>query len=160
VCAFLSPLARRSRSRNRCPQRPFVTSLVRSLFSYLLAFAGHLEGKLAIEMARKCAACTEMRFLLEMKLQSDECRDSIRGMGTTHIIRGPRSVISKHVQYRRGTKQEGRYQTGKSRCVRKLTNADTVCHLPQMFTSTYWILYFDAFMVVIPRGAEAAKAAP
>jgi hypothetical protein len=32
------------------------------------------------------------------------------------MIRGPRSVINKHVQYRRDTKQEGKYQTGERRC--------------------------------------------
>ena len=72
------------------------------------------------------------------------------GHGTTRIIRGPRSLVSKHVQYRRDVKQESRYQTGKSRYVRKLANA---LLSPRIITSTYCILYFNAFMVVIPRGA-------
>jgi hypothetical protein len=44
--------------------------------------------------------------VLEMKSQSGECRDSIRGMGTTRIIRGLRSVISKRtVQAGHGTRR-------------------------------------------------------
>jgi hypothetical protein len=57
--------------------------------------------------------CSGNAVPLEIKLQSDGCRDSIRCMGTTLIIRGPRSVISKHVQNRQDTNKEADIRPGK-----------------------------------------------
>jgi hypothetical protein len=51
------------------------------LATELLAFAGHLEGKLAIDMARESAAGMEMRS--EMKLQSNGCCKDPLGVGAT-----------------------------------------------------------------------------